>query len=70
MLNDSGTDRYSIAFFYSPSPDAVIECRPSCVGLDNPLRYSRAVYRDLMLAFYKADYFHRQGYTGARPTPA
>jgi isopenicillin N synthase-like dioxygenase len=26
VLNDSGADRYSIAFFYSPSPDAAIEC--------------------------------------------
>ncbi|MGH2373455.1 MAG: 2OG-Fe(II) oxygenase family protein, partial [bacterium] len=70
VLNDSGTDRYSIAFFFSPSPDAVIECLPSCVGPDNPPRYRRAVYRDLVLAFYNANYFHRQGYTGARPTPA
>ena len=24
VLNDSGTDRYSIAYFHSPNPDAVI----------------------------------------------
>jgi isopenicillin N synthase-like dioxygenase len=65
VLNDSGKDRYSIAFFYSPNVDARIECVPSCVSQDNPPRYPPAVYRDLVLAFYNANYFHRQGYAGA-----
>src|ERR1051326_2838766 len=29
VLNDSGADRYSIAYFHSPNPDAVIQCLPS-----------------------------------------
>ena len=29
---------------------------------DNPPRYEPAVYRDLVLAFYNANYFHRSGY--------
>jgi isopenicillin N synthase-like dioxygenase len=64
VLNDSGTDRYSIAFFYSPNPDAVIECLPSCVSAENPARYPRAVYRDLVLEFYRTNYFHQKGYAG------
>jgi isopenicillin N synthase-like dioxygenase len=64
VLNDSGTDRYSIAFFYSPTPSAVIECLPTCTGPGNPPRYERAVYGDLVRQFYSANYFHQQGYRG------
>jgi isopenicillin N synthase-like dioxygenase len=62
VLNDSGTDRYSIAFFYSPNPARTIECLPSCTGPGNPARYPRAVYGDLILEFFNANYFHRKGY--------
>jgi isopenicillin N synthase-like dioxygenase len=62
VLNDSGTDRYSIAYFHSPNPDRVIECLPSCAGPDNPPRYPPALYRDLVLEFYRANYFHQKGH--------
>ncbi len=62
VLNESGTDRYSIAYFHSPNPAATIECLPSCVSADNPARYPPAVYRDLVLAFYRANYFHQKGH--------
>ena len=65
VLNDSGADRYSIAYFHSPSVDSVIECLPSCVSDDNPARYEPAVYRDLVLEFYRANYFHQKGHRSA-----
>ena len=65
VLNGSGTDRYSIAYFYSPNPNAVIECAPSCVIADNPPRYPPAVYRNLVLEFYRANYFHQKGHHSA-----
>jgi isopenicillin N synthase-like dioxygenase len=60
VVNDSGRDRYSIAFFYSPSIRARIECLPSCTGPGNPPRYEPAVYGDLVKAFYSANYFHQK----------
>jgi isopenicillin N synthase-like dioxygenase len=62
VLNDSGSDRYSIAYFHSPNPDSVIECLPSCVSPGSPPRYKPAVYRDLVLDFYRANYFHQKGH--------
>jgi len=66
VVNDSGKDHYSIAFLFSPNVDAVIDCLPSCVDADNPPRYPPAVYRDLVLQFYNANYFHRKEYAGTR----
>ena len=62
VLNESGTDRYSIAYFYSPNPNTVIECVPTCVSTDNPARYPPAIYRDLVFEFYRANYFHQKGH--------
>ena len=62
VLNDSGSDRYSIAYLHSPNPDSVILPLPSCVSADNPAHYPPAVYRDLVLEFYRANYFHQKGH--------
>jgi isopenicillin N synthase-like dioxygenase len=70
VLNESGTDRFSIAYFHSPNPDRVIECLPSCTGPDNPPRYRPAIYRDLVLEFYRANYFHQKGHPSGTTTRA
>jgi isopenicillin N synthase-like dioxygenase len=67
VVNDSGRDRYSIAFFYSPNVKAPIEVLPTCAGAGHPPRYEPAIYGDLVKAFYSANYFHQKDHA---KTPA
>jgi isopenicillin N synthase-like dioxygenase len=39
VVNPSGSERYSIAFFLDPNPDAVVACLPTCCSLEKPPRY-------------------------------
>ncbi|TLD24218.1 hypothetical protein PspLS_06327 [Pyricularia sp. CBS 133598] len=43
---DLTPSRYSIPYFVSPNPDAVVDCFASCVTEDRPLGYERIVYED------------------------
>ncbi len=58
VINDTGKDRYSIAYFHSPNPASTIECLPNA----GPPLYPPAVYRDLVLEFYRKNYFHQKGH--------
>ena len=35
-----GKDRYSVAFFLDPNPDAVVACLPTCIRADRPAKYA------------------------------
>src|SRR5205823_4772247 len=45
VLNDSGRDRYSIAVFYSPNPDARLEVLPTCTGCRRGCSWCRSARR-------------------------
>jgi isopenicillin N synthase-like dioxygenase len=66
VLNDSGTHRYSIAFFYSPNVASVLECLPSGTDPGGPPRDPPAVSRDLVLDCSHANDLHREGYAAKR----
>jgi isopenicillin N synthase-like dioxygenase len=40
VVSPAGRERYSIAFFLDPNPDAVVSCIPTCAGPQRPPRYA------------------------------
>lgn len=65
---DGRTDRYSLAYFHSPNPYRMIEVLPSCIAADRPAKYPPALYADLVLEFFRANYAHQKGHeTAAMP---
>ncbi len=51
-----GRDRYSIAFFCQPDPEAEIVCFPSCQSADNPPRYPPVKSGEYLLSRLQATY--------------
>ena len=43
-----GRDRYSIAFFFDPNPDALIECLPSCTAPGREPKYASILAADYL----------------------
>ncbi len=39
VVNPAGRERFSVAFFLDPNPDAVVECLPTCATPENPAKY-------------------------------
>jgi isopenicillin N synthase-like dioxygenase len=50
------TDRYSIAFFYSPRPTAVIEALPTCVAADRPPQFKTCTAQEHMDEMFRRSY--------------
>lgn len=51
-----GRDRYSIAFFFDPNPDAVIACLPGCSGPELPPKYPPILAADYLTQRLVATY--------------
>ncbi len=56
------TERYSIAFFLDPNPDAIVECVPSCVGPGRPPRYPAIRGEDFLRSRLEPSYAHNKAY--------
>ncbi len=63
VLNPKGRDRYSLAFFFDPDFDTVVECLPTCHGPGNPPRYPRAIWGDYITARFDANHAYRKSAT-------
>jgi isopenicillin N synthase-like dioxygenase len=60
--NDSSKDRYSIPFFYSPRPDARIECLPNCSDANNPAHFEPCTAAEHIVEMFRRSY----GYAPAK----
>ena len=59
VVNPVGRERYSVAFFLDPNPDAVVACLPTCVTADRPEKYAPTTGADYLKARLDATYSHR-----------
>jgi isopenicillin N synthase-like dioxygenase len=56
VVNTSGRERYSIAFFGDPAFETRVECLASCATTDRPARYEPITYAEHLKAKYEATY--------------
>jgi isopenicillin N synthase-like dioxygenase len=48
VTSPAGHDRYSVAFFFDPNPDALIACLPGCNALERPAKYAPILAADYL----------------------
>ena len=60
VVNPVGRERYSIAFFLDPNPDAVVECLPSCKTAERLVRYAPTTGAAYLKSRLDATYSHRK----------
>lgn len=54
--NRSGSDRYSVPFFYSPRPTAIIECMPTCHDASNPPQFATCTAIEHLNEMFRRSY--------------
>ncbi len=60
VIVEGVADRYSLAYFHSPNPYSMIEVVPTCADADDPPHYEPALYADLIMEFFSANYHHQK----------
>lgn len=58
VVNPVGRERFSVAFFLDPNPDAAVECLPSCVSTERPARYPPTTGAAYLKSRLDATYSH------------
>lgn len=56
VVNPTGRERYSVAFFLDANPDALVSCLPTCQGPDRPPRYPAVTAADYLRQRLDATY--------------
>jgi isopenicillin N synthase-like dioxygenase len=59
--NRTGSERFSLPFFFDTSMDTMIECLPTCAGAGNPPRYAPVRYGDYLIDRLNRNYDYRKG---------
>ncbi|MBT6276280.1 MAG: isopenicillin N synthase family oxygenase [Chromatiales bacterium] len=65
VIVEGGQDRYSLAYFHSPNPYRTINVAPTCITNSQPAKYEPALYADLIMEFFTANYSHQKGHDHA-----
>ena len=60
VVSPAGRERYSVAFFLDPNPDAVVACLDGCAGPGRPAKYPPVTAADYLRQRLDATYAHRQ----------
>ena len=58
----------ALAYFHSPNPYRTLKVLPSCIDEVHPPLYPPALYADLVMEFFRANYAHQDGH-GSAPMP-
>ncbi|WP_299474030.1 2-oxoglutarate and iron-dependent oxygenase domain-containing protein [uncultured Roseibium sp.] len=66
VVNKGGSERYSIAFFLDPNPEADVSCLPGCMSETRPAKYPAISGADYLRARLDATYEHVTPGAGAR----
>jgi isopenicillin N synthase-like dioxygenase len=61
VVSPPGRDRYSVAFFLDPDPDAVVACLPTCTGPERPAKYLPVTAADFLRSRLEPTYAKQAG---------